>query len=63
LSGRFTGSPLGFSEYLLDRINRIIPDYFFLFQFPDETGKTQSAFSGIKWLIKLFTLRCLFTMV
>jgi hypothetical protein len=26
---------------------------FFLFQFPDETGKTQSAFSGIKWFIKI----------
>jgi hypothetical protein len=32
-----------------DRIYRIIQDYFFiLFQFPDETGKTQSALSRIK---------------
>jgi hypothetical protein len=34
--------------FIFDRIYRIIQDYFFLFQFPDETGKTQSAFSGIK---------------
>jgi len=40
------------TDNFLDRIYRIIQDYFFiLFQFPDETGKIQSAFSGIKWFI------------
>jgi len=34
----------------LDRINRIFR-IIFLFQFPDETGKTQSAFSGVKGFI------------
>jgi len=40
---------------LQDRINRII---FSLSHFPDGSEKTQSAFSGIKWITTLTVLLC-----
>jgi len=40
------GNQIQSEAFLLDRINRILQDYSFLYQIPDEFEKTQSAYGG-----------------